>query len=402
LPGASPLATRDDRAVPDTWIVRAVGHEIEASPLLANEPIGIDSGNGVVTLRGSVSNRLARERAVEVARVVKGVRAIVDLIDVRPDARPDYELETLAAHTLSVDPVTAGQRVDVRVRAGIAVLSGTVDSAGCARLAESDLLALPGVLHVVDDLTVEPATSNDERLEREAKRLLSGDPWLDATHVDVAARKGIVVLSGWVGTAAEQARAESDVRSASPVVIDVSRLRLDRWTESRSLRVHPPIVRTDAELAQSLADAYVRDPRVSPFVPQTDVHDGLIVLTGVAPNADAARAAAQDARNLPAVVQVADDLKTLPDVVSSSDGAVRSEVRDALDRDPGLASRHLKVDVLRGAVYLRGCVDSDAERVRALAVAAAAPGAHDVEDGLLVGPAGAPTLHAPGFCWAAP
>jgi osmotically-inducible protein OsmY len=297
-------AAADPDGVPDAWIVSVLHRELSADPALAGQVVGVDAILGVVDLEGRVDAPLAKQRAVEIARVVNGVRAIVDRIEITTRPRPDYEVEFAVAAALSQDPVTAGQRVGARAREGVVTLSGDVGCEAERRIAEADVLSVPGVREVVDDLTVRPAR-DDARSAAAAARLLRDDPWIDDSRVRVEVARGTVRLSGSVGSAGEWARAERDAAQASPAgAVDASALRIDRWIDDGTLRGRPAVARSDGQLGQALVDALVRDPRVHPFLPKVDVHDGLVVLTGVAPSAEAARAAIDDARNLPGATAV--------------------------------------------------------------------------------------------------
>jgi osmotically-inducible protein OsmY len=222
------------------------------------------------------------------------------------------------------------------------------------------------------------------RLAAQVERLVREDAWLDDSHIRVSAVDGVVRLDGWVGSAAERARAENDAWAASPAGVDAKRLRLDGFIDDGTLRANPSTRRSDGELTQALLDAFVRDPRVHPFAPTIEVRNGVVVLTGVAPNPYVARAVDDDARALPGVGDVRDEVKTLPAVYSQTDSEVRNEVAQAILRDPALGASGVSVDVLEGRVFLRGTVPSERDRLRAIAIATSAPGARDVHDGLMV------------------
>ncbi len=390
--GESPDAA-ESGVVPDRSIVRVLIHELNSDPAVARERIRVDSEDGVVTMQGRTSSRLAKDRAVAIAQVVRGVRAIIDRVSVTPNPHPDAELEFAVAGALASDMLTANQRLGVHAHNGVLRLSGDVDSDAARRIVESDVLAIPGVLDLVDDLAVVPCQRSDRQLAGEAERTVRDDPWLDDARVGVSASDGSVTLDGVVRSATERARAEADARTTSPVAVDVTKLRIDGWNDDGTLRGRPPVRRSDGDLVQALAGAYARDPRVRPMIPTIDVHEGVVVLTGVAANAEAARAAREDARDLPGVVEVREHLKPIAAVVEN-DRVVLKDVREAIDRDPRLGPRRLEVDVVGGRVYLRGHVASAADRWHAVAVTTSVLGARDVHNGLLVDP---PRLaHPPG------
>ena len=53
----------------------------------------VETKNGIVKLSGVVGNILANERAVEIAKSTKGVRAVVDLVHVSVSDRADAEIQ---------------------------------------------------------------------------------------------------------------------------------------------------------------------------------------------------------------------------------------------------------------------------------------------------------------------
>jgi osmotically-inducible protein OsmY len=369
--------------VPDEAIEETTRRELARDAVTGGEHIAADAVNGILTLTGQVSTRLAKQRAVDIAHVVRGVRAIVDRTEVTALPRPDYELDFAVAGLLSRDPVTASQRIAVRTRQGIVRLSGDADSNAVRRVAESNALSIPGVLDAVNDIVVRRERRPDAQIAAEVDRIVRDDPWLDDSRIRVTAQRGVVHLAGWVGSSVERARAENNAWASSPAGVDASALRIDQFTDDGTLRATSTRVRTDGDLQQSLLDAFVRDPRVHPFAPTVEVSGGTVVLTGVAPNPHVARALDDDARTLPGARDVRDDVKTMRDVYTESDAQIREQVAAAIARDPRLGPG-VQVDVLNGRVFLRGEVGTNSDRLRAISIATSPPGARDVSDGLIV------------------
>ena len=366
----------------DAQIVRVLIHELEADPVVAGERIDTDSERGIVTLRGEVNAPLAKQRAVALAQVVRGVRAVVDRMSVTARAYPDPDLELLAASVLAADAVTASEAMGASARAGVVRLTGVADSNASRRIAEDDVLALRGVLQVIDDLAVEPARRTDAQVASEVDRILRDDVWLDASQVEESVSRGVVTLTGSVKSAAEKARAEDDALAGSPEGVNVVALRIDPIDDGTS-RSDGRVARTDDDLTAALLDAYARDPRVHPFVPGLEVRSGVAVLTGTAPDPGAARAAAEDARNVTGMEEAHDDLNA-PAKGAESDATVLNEARGAIDRDPALSARGLTVEVLHGRLALRGSVASESERRHAISVAASVRGVLGVDDDLVI------------------
>jgi osmotically-inducible protein OsmY len=383
-------ASQRTPAVTDTWIVAVLVRELQGDPVVGRERIEVDCANGVTTLHGEVSNRLAKDRAIAIAEVVRGIRAVVDRVTVEAKPRPDYELEFMAASALAADPAIAGQPIGVHAHAGVVRLAGNVTSNATRRIAESDLLALPGVLEVADDAAVVPAPRSDARLVLEVARLLHDDPWIEDARVHVAAKGGVVRISGVVDSAAERSRAEVDARACTPTDVDVTELRIEAVSDG-TLREDPAPLRTDDDLTRAFLDAAARDPRVRPFVPGIQVRNRVAVITGEAPDSDAAQAVEEDARNVPGMADVHVDLDVAT-ATARTDAAVLAQARGVIERDPRLSARRVSVEVLHGWVTLRGNLRTESERRQAVAAATSVPGVRGVDDELVVDP---PTLAHP-------
>ncbi len=301
----------DPGVVPDARIKAVLVRELERDRVVSTEHVGVDAENGIVTLTATVATQLAKERAVAVAHVVRGVRAVIDRIDVAPRPYDDLRLDIVVAGILSGDPVTRGQRVAAQSREGVVHLYGEMDSNAARQIAESDVLGIPGVQRVNDDIAVFPPTrsnQDDARMTETVKRFIGDDPFVDDANIRAWTVGGHVTLSGYVGSFEEKVRAEDDARTASPRGVDSSGLRVDVWTDDGTVRARPPLTLGDRQIGQALLDAYVEDTRVHPFAPSIDVRDRVVILTGVAPNAEAKAAAAEDAGNATGVVDVRDDL----------------------------------------------------------------------------------------------
>ncbi len=373
-------------AVADTWIVAVLLRELDKDPVVGREHIDVACDGGVLSLVGQVSAQLARRRAVEIAQVVHGVRAIVDRIDVVAPARKDGELEFLAAGALSKDRATAGEPIAARARGGVVHLTGTVDSNATRWIAERDLLAIPGVADVTDDLVVSGGTRSDARLVRQLRREMRDDPWIDDGHITISVDKQAVRLVGYVHSAAERARAERDARACSPNAVDVTDLRIDSLSDG-TLRGDPEPPRSDDELTRAFLAALSRDPRVRPFVPGVQVRDRVAVVTGEAPSRDAAQAVRDDARDVPGMADTHVDLRVAdaaPGGPADADAAVLYQARSSLQRDTRLEGMHLAVDVFHGRITVRGTVPSEVDRRRAIGIASNVPGAQGVDDELTV------------------
>jgi osmotically-inducible protein OsmY len=78
LSGEMSRLDTDDNESADSAITAWVKAAISEEPSLRDEEIGVETRQGNVRLTGRVSSILVMEKAVEVAREVKGVRAVKD------------------------------------------------------------------------------------------------------------------------------------------------------------------------------------------------------------------------------------------------------------------------------------------------------------------------------------
>ena len=60
---------------------------------IAAHLVDVETGNGIVSLTGSVDTLLALDRAIELIEPIRGVRAIVNQLEVRPIARPSEQIQ---------------------------------------------------------------------------------------------------------------------------------------------------------------------------------------------------------------------------------------------------------------------------------------------------------------------
>jgi osmotically-inducible protein OsmY len=294
--------------VADRTVVRVLTRELDANRIPIAGSLRVRSDMGIVTLEGDVATRLVRDRAVAVAAVVRGVRAIVDRISVSTPAHTE-DVALVAAALLGADPAIDSAQIAVRVRDGIAALTGEVGSEASRRIAERDVLGLPGVREVADDLALRPGERRDPTIARQVERLIHEDPWVDAARVRVGVRDGVALLEGSVRSAAQRARAEADAFAASPIDVVATDLHIDGWVDDGTLRDRPPADVSDAEIERALSEVYALDPRVRPFVPTVEVRVAAVMLTGVAPNAEVERASVEDATLVRGVVRVRDELR---------------------------------------------------------------------------------------------
>jgi len=190
--------------IPDRKITWAVEGALREDPAVSAHLVDVETAEGIVTLEGRVNHLLAKERAEEVAALVKGVRGIVNRIDVTPEPRSDSSIRLDVNDALLWDPAVEAAQVDVEVDRAVVTLEGAVDSWAERTLAADVTKGVIGVREVHNELTVQQSGDrSDEDIAEEVRRRLTNDVGVDAALIDVSVNDGEVTLSGAVGSACE-------------------------------------------------------------------------------------------------------------------------------------------------------------------------------------------------------
>ena len=211
--------------------------------------------------------------------------------------------------------------------------------------------------------------SEDEAIRRNVLEGLRWSPRVNATHIGVSVRGGVVELTGHVETFAEKLEAELSVKGVKGVAQEIL-VRLPN--ESKT---------SDTELADRAVRLLSWDARLHGDAIKVKVEHGWITLTGQARSSGERDAALSDVKRLSGVVGVTNAI-TLRPVALPED--VKGQIEDALSRQSLLKDAIIQVSAQGETIILSGRVHSWAQRHAARATAWAAPGVSDVIDNLLM------------------
>jgi len=200
--------------------------ELDFEPGVEAESIGVTVHDGVVTLTGHAPSYAAKVLAEETVRRVKGVRALVEQMEVRrgPEPFSDEALAERAANVLRWTSALPKDAVTVQVEHGAVTLTGEVEHAFQRRIAEQEVRALDGVVNLHNEIALKSRApkgdikaSIEEALSRNCMRT-------DGVHLE--ARDGVVTLTGEVPTWFDQDMAERLAWSAPGVLAVENRLAI--------------------------------------------------------------------------------------------------------------------------------------------------------------------------------
>jgi len=376
----------DSPTMSDQNIADAVRDELILDHAVPAHEIDVSIDSGIVTLQGTVSNILAKDRATRIAETVKGIRGVVNLIEVDPVVElSGSTLRQRVLAALASDP--AAESYELRVQAdgdGVVTLRGTVDSWQEKILAATVTKGVTGVTKVRNEIEVEyEAERSDYDIRADVERALTFATRVDDALIDVSVNDGVVTLSGTVGSAAEKTRAYALAWVTGVDDVNTEGLHVRRWARDEDLRGDKYVPRTDAEVASAIGTAMRKDPRVSMFEIDATVDDGTVTLRGTVDNLKAKRAAERDAHNIVGVHRVINRIDVRTDS-TGADTTVARSVRSAIKRDPFLEPYEISVTASDGTVNLHGTVDEWFDKAHADDVASQIRGVQMVNNNLTV------------------
>ena len=206
----------------DEEIQRDILEELKWDTRVRPNEIGVAVKDGVVTLTGWVDSYLKKMAAEEAAHRVRGVKAVVNDIEVRlPSSaeRTDEDLAKAALNALQWQAGVPADKIDVTVSHGWVTLKGEVEYGYQKREAERAVERLSGVRGVINLIRVKPGLSPTD-LKQKIEQALVRNAELDASRITVEVQGSKVILHGTVRSYAEKKAAE-EAAWAAPGVSEV-------------------------------------------------------------------------------------------------------------------------------------------------------------------------------------
>ncbi len=343
--------------------------------------VDVETQEGIVTLSGEVDNILEKDRSINIAKSIKGVRAVVDKLKIRKTDISDQQLKNDVESALLIDPATDSYELEIEVQDGEVTLSGKVDSWQEKQLAAKVAKGVKGVQALQNEIYFAfDKSRKDIEIKNDIIQTLHWDIRIDDEFVDVNVNEGVVSLSGNVGSASEHSQAIVNSWVAGVRNVDASHLRIVEWSEDEHLRDDKFTQKSDEAIQKAVEDAFLYDPRVISFNPDVSVSNGKVTLTGVVSNLKAKRAAEVDARNVIGVWKVENLLKVRGKRDLMTDLKIMKRVNQTLTLNPYLDSYDVEVLVNNGIVTLDGNVENFHEKYKAEDLASTIYGVKEIKN----------------------
>jgi len=217
------------------------------------------------------------------------------------------------------------------------------------------------------------ATNTDLRIRQDVLDELDWEPRVDAAHIGVSAREGVVTLTGHVESYIEKLAAERAARRVKGVKALAQEIEVKLPSAKRS---------SDDEIAARAVRMLEWDVAVPHDRIGVTVDHGVLTLTGQVDWRYQSEEAEADARKLTGVRDVVNSIRVKP---RASSRDIHTRIRDALERSADLEANRITVSIEDGKVVLAGTVGAWNERMTAEDAAWAAPGVIAVDNRIAIG-----------------
>lgn len=213
---------------------------------------------------------------------------------------------------------------------------------------------------------------SDIQLHKDVLDELAFEPQLDATHIGIAVKDGIVTLTGEVASYADRWTAERVVKRVSGVhgVVEEIHVNLPEHHQ-----------RGDTEIAETAMNALIWDINVPHEAIQMKVEGGWVTLTGEVTWNFQRNHAESAVRYLSGVKGITNLITVQPDAQPMD---VKARIEREFQRRAQLESANIQTVVRGSTVILQGHVSTWQAREEAEAAAWSAPGVREVVNELRV------------------
>ncbi len=348
----------------DQDIADAIKDQYFIDYVIDEDLIEIKVINGTVKLTGKANNILAKERATDIANMVKGVRWVHNNIQIEPPLElSDSKILENVKDSMKNDPATGSYDISISINDNLVTLDGQVQSKPQKQLCEIVAKSVNGVVAVKNNIKINYREDrSDNEIKHDIDETIRWDTQLYDDHINVFVKDGSVIFSGVVDNALEKARA-SDIAWVYGIKdVDVSKLYISWWNKYNEALNKRDKAKPDIEIKKALEFAMLCDPRVNLFDIECVVKDGVLTLSGIIDNLKAKKVAEELAENTIGIKSIANIIEVKP-LNQPSDEEIISNIKSALNINPFTTLLDFSINVKDGVVTLSGEVHSIFEKM---------------------------------------
>ncbi len=303
---------------PDAWITTKIKIDMIRTSHIDSNDVHVDTIDGKVTLHGTVDTPAERKKAEAVAKGIKGVTSVRNLLQVVPKKQQeaveqsDDTIKKKVDALLRADPSLSDSSIEVKsVNKGTVLLAGKAQNMFDYLRALESTESIPGVRGVASEITStdtlpdvdktkSKSAAKDAWITTETKMRLLADPDAPALDINVDTHDGVVTLFGMVPTEAAKASAVDDAKKVDAAVSVNDALQVVPKAEQKRIQV------TDSRLQKNIESAFKKHSEFRDLSVQ--VENGVAHLTGNVSSGWQRVQAATIARGTKGVASVQDDI----------------------------------------------------------------------------------------------
>lgn len=214
--------------------------------------------------------------------------------------------------------------------------------------------------------------SQDLKLQQRVIDELTFEPSVDAAHIGVSARDGVITLTGHVANFTEKYAAERAVRRVKGVLAVAQELEVRLPSDKKT---------ADDEIAARAVRILDWDARVPYRAITVRVERGVVTLSGDVDWQYQKSEAEYDIGKLSGVKSVINDIRLRPRIQTDD---VKATILQAFERSAEFEAANITVDVFDRKIILGGRVQSWIERSAAERATWSVPGVIAVEDNIAI------------------
>lgn len=215
---------------------------------------------------------------------------------------------------------------------------------------------------------------DDTELRRRVLEELDWEPSIDASAIGVAAKDGVVTLSGTVTSYAQKKNAERAAKRVSGV---------KAVAEDLAIKLPGAAARGDTDIAQSVVNGLRFNVSIPHEHIQVTVEDGWVTLDGEVEWQFQKSAAENAIKYTMGVKGIINRINVKPRITAAD---VKAKIEGAFARRAQLDANQIRVEAVHNKVVLRGNVRTWQAKEQAENAAWSAPGVSSVENKVVVAP----------------